>query len=308
MKKPDKRVTIPGNFDGNFHDHNWRHREITDIAERRQHRQEIAIETHYEEFHHYKRFTELSDRCPCWREQDPKPKCPLCYGQGYLPPYQRIGFHTHCVLHVDRPVQALNMYQAWNEEETVPTWHLRETALNGRLESEWISLSTTEGADVEMWTSLSEDEEKDWTYEFRLDGGEWMPVTDLTRYIGGSLRIQLRATVSRDDYSQPVAGFPCLYLRYRVAGCQNIQGTMPQWVLSRERATSGLLDLIDSGQLIVKGKGLTKVEVGDFFHMIKTGKRFRVTGIDSQTVNDVTMEWALQVRKVVENELVSNVV
>jgi hypothetical protein len=85
-------------------------------------------------------------------------------------------------------------------------------------------------------------------------------------------------------------------------------GTQPQWVETADRGSTGILNLIDSGQFIASGEQLDQVEVGDFFELIGSGLRFRVVSVDNQKVNGKLIEWNLQVRKIAPGELISQII
>lgn len=309
MRKVDTSIKKIGVYDGMHHDTDLRHRLITETVQHRATRQDAAMSSHYEEFYLYSKLDVRQEKCPCWRDQDPKATCPLCNGFGYLPPYERIGFHTISSLHAAAQSNALNLVCRLDTETSLPMWYLRDTAFNGRLESAWLPIQTNDAADIDLWTGLTETDEVHFSYEFLLKGeSEWRPIVDLERFLTKAQAVKLRFTVSRDTLEENVAPFPGLFLRYRVAGCPNIKGTQPQWLMNMDRAATGMLDLIDSGQFVCSGKQLTTVEVGDFFHHIRENYRFRVTSINSSKVNGELIEWDLQVRKVTAKELLAQIV
>lgn len=307
MKKLTGRVDMAKHIT-QHHDAGFRQQVITETAQRQARRQSAAIDTHYFQYSLYRKQVPHQEECPCWTEQDPKPSCPICYGTGQLPPYAKYGYHTFATFHAATPCSTLNMHVDWAGSEILPLWQLKSTCLNGRIETNWYSIYAGAGNNLQVWTPLTHEDESFFRYEYQIEGenGVWHEISELTSYLqshAASLRLRFRLTVSRPDLTTQVPGFPCMYLRYPLQGFQPIKGTQPQRALSSERASTGLIDLVDSSQMIVSGLRLDKVEVGDFFEKLDDALRFRVIGINKRRVNGELIEWDLQVRKVNDREL-----
>lgn len=286
----------------------FRQNQINEVVEKRATRQQLAMDTHYEEFILYRRSHVGQDKCPCWLDTNNEPagNCKLCFGFGYLPPYVPAGYQTDTILHTDARITGLNMFPNYEPLYMPPAWNVKATALNGRLESDWLPVMPNHGEGITLWTD-NDDMSKMEIYFITNRLSQWLPISDIDENLPLASKYKIRVDFKKNFLDDVVPDFQGMHLRYKVSGSKPFKCTMPQWALSEDRSGDGLLRLIESSQFIATGK-IDNLGVGDFFQHVKTGLRFRVSTINNKVWNGVVMEWDTQVRKVQPNEQLIKVI
>lgn len=270
----------------------------------------VAINVDRRRFYYFQRKRPSGGRrCSCWGiETSPDGFCQVCYATGVVGGYDKYGCITEIVDVTHENISLVNVLPDYNLHTRPVMWSLLPTAVKGYLEVE-VPIQKNNGVldALVIARQLKPGGRVDALIKSSGDA-DFVPLTKSaleTRLGVTSILLKVELSRSTPEDHRPILSH--IMLRYRIKKDIEVLADIPREEEAWSLAELGTLASYSTIQLFVS-HDLTNLSTEDFFHEIRTGRRFKPISVNPNRPFETLTSWDLSCRIVQQFDVYTRVI